>query len=683
MNEINMALCSLCRAIPFNQLPEPHSLDDGWCRVFDESELPLMMCRGHEHGPENPIGYSWHLGLGALAASADTCTLCSIIHQGVQRWLSHFEQGRQTQFYEEFQDTYSYSVPTEERLWLTKRFGGGPGFVVLARESRGGEIHLLTGVAFSVDASNPAAQTIQLRPSDLDSGSVYSLDIAASFLRKCHDQHEGCSTSESLLPSRIIDTGSPDGLIRLIEPQGQSGSYACLSYCWGEIVNFTTTHTTIESRRQGFEASELPKTMSDAVRLVRHLGIRYLWIDSLCICQDDREDWARESSRMAGIYAGADLVIAVNRGSDSSAGCFHIRPARPAGRADLPGYANDVHIELIYNSDELDWDHGGFESEPLSNRCWALQERVLARRILHFNSRQMYYECNSGIIGEDGSNSSRRFGMLKDLDQSVVSWEWPSADYLWYSLIGDYGARALTQPTDMLPAMSGLARLFAAKFRADYVAGIWSHSLLKGLTWQCIGSRQPVSQDQYTGPSWSWASYGGMASIGPSGKFNDVAEVLDWEVELKTQANPFGAVTSAWLHIRAPIVSLIHVPAEGDEAVHATRLERAGLPPIVLVKTSYSEGLEEDIRISFDNDEIPRTGAWKDMEMKLMILVARDPCFDEDDDGTHGVVFSLVVTNAGDPSSNRMKRIGWMFISDTEVERILEDDTNRRTVYLV
>lgn len=78
---------------------------------------------------------------------------------------------------------------------------------------------------------NPAAQTLQLRPSDLDSGSVYSLDMAASFLRKCRDEHEGCPAGESLLPSRIIDTGPPDGLIRLIEPQGQSGLYACLSYC--------------------------------------------------------------------------------------------------------------------------------------------------------------------------------------------------------------------------------------------------------------------------------------------------------------------------------------------------------------------------------------------------------------------------------------------------------------------
>lgn len=682
---MKMALCSLCRAIPFNQLPEPHPLDGGWCRVFDVFELPLLVCGGHTHGPENPIGYPWHLGLDALAVSADTCVLCAVIHQGAQRWLSHFENGRQTQFYEEFQDTYDYSVPAKERLWLTKRFEKGPGFVVLAGDpGNGRQVHLLTGVTFSVDASNPAAQTLQLRPSDLDSGSVYSLDMAASFLRKCRDEHEGCPAGESLLPSRIIDTGPPDGLIRLIEPQGQSGLYACLSYCWGGIVNFTTTHTTIESRRRGFEASELPKTMSDAVRLVRHLGIRYLWIDSLCICQDDREDWARESSRMTAIYAGAYLVIAVNRGSDSSSGCFHIRPSRSACQADLPGYANDVHVELIYNSDEMDWDNGGFRTEPLSKRCWALQERVLARRVLHFNSRQMYYECNSGIIGEDGSRNLHRFGMLKDLDQSVISWEWPSTNHLWYSLIRDYGTRALTQPTDMLPAMSGLARLFASKFRADYVAGIWSNVLIEGLTWQCIGSREPASQDQYIGPSWSWASYGGVAATGPPRKYNEIAEVLDWKVELKTQANPFGAVTSAWLQIRAPIVSLIPVPPEGEEALHSTRLERAGLPPSVFVTTSYSKDVEEgDRSIGFDHEEIPRSGAWKNMEMKLMILVNLEPDSDDEDGDTERLGFGLVITNAGDPSSNRMKRIGWMHMSGSETERILEDDTNRHTVYLV
>lgn len=88
-------------------------------------------------------------------------------------------------------------------------------------------------------------------------------------------------------------------------------------------------------RQSGCHLSEMPKTFVDAITITRHLGIRHLWIDSLCICQDDPEDWARESSCMCDVYNNAHVVIAANRSGDCEGGCFHVRESRPQAVVDL------------------------------------------------------------------------------------------------------------------------------------------------------------------------------------------------------------------------------------------------------------------------------------------------------------------------------------------------------------
>lgn len=423
------------------------------------------------------------------------------------------------------------------------------------------------------------------------------------------------------------------------------------------------------------------------MKTIQHLGIRYLWVDSLCICQDDPEDWARESSRMADIYSNAYLVIAANRSADASGGCFHSRTAQPSCQVDLPGYADNVHVRFVFVTDEIDWTHGGFTDEPLSKRAWGLQERVLARRVLHFNSRQLYYECDEGIVSEDGSRQDRPHGNLPRLGQRTVQTDKEDPHTLWYSLLWEYGPRDLTYATDKFPAMSGLANVLSTRIGADYVAGIWSNAFMDGLAWQCIGPRRPASQDHYVGPSWSWASYGGIAAMGHRGLYRhiEIAKVLGWKVELKSEANPFGALSGARLDIRGPIIPLLLWEATDE---HAVKFERAGLPPTVQATTSYAESAESSHHVSFDYEEIPRSGRWKNMSVKVLLLAAlaaEDGNGDakEEEEKTGRTVFGMVVMDAGPPTANEMQRIGWMFLPAKEAERIQEDETNWRTTKLI
>jgi hypothetical protein len=465
---------------------------------------------------------------------------------------------------------------------------------------------------------------------------------------------------------------------------------------WGNAPHFTTDRECIEARKLGFHLSELPKTLHDAVIIARHMGLRYLWIDSLCICQDDVEDWARESARMCNVYSNASFVIAANHAENNSVGCFHTREHLPKATITLStrsGNEEDkvlVQALLLLNQDEYSWAAGGFEHEPLSKRGWGLQERVLAKRVLHYNTRKMYFECNQGIIGEDGYHDDQRLCLLSRNEQSQEE----KADRKWWNhLLWTYGDRKLTKPTDKLPAMSGLAKLFEQRLGAKYIVGLWSDDLIEGLAWQGLGSKRVFSElsSEYTGPSWSWANYDGIAATGVSEKESrDIAEIKDWSVELKTDANPYGEVKDAWIRIWAPMTKLSPSPLETND--HEIRLRRAGLNPHPRMCTRYSDD-ENGTIVTLDHRVTEKSDEWRQWDLELLILkgylnerkegVDGKPSSSEESD-VFSHYYCLVVQKISDgEGTERRRRIGWVFLDGDEAAKVREDNDNWTTVTLV
>ncbi|KAK7705784.1 hypothetical protein SLS64_007731 [Diaporthe eres] len=454
----------------------------------------------------------------------------------------------------------------------------------------------------------------------------------------------------------------------------------------------------MEARRAGIDIRETPQTFIDAVTIARRLGLRYLWIDSLCICQDDANDWARESSRMVDVYSNAHVVIAANRSDDCNGGIFHSRMVRPETTFKLPGGVDYVQAMLLFQSDQrVAFTATEFLGEPLTRRGWALQERVLAKRIIHYNTRQVYFECDQGIFAEDGSHKKERYCRLND--RLAPSLEIPTGnssdslpDYeadlrLWDALVWGYGRRKLSKPTDRLPAISGLARLFHKRFGGQYVAGIWSKAMMEGLAWQGLGERAPVSQDQYIGPSWSWASYAGIGAMGPNPGWVDIADILDWHVDLKHEANPFGEVEDAWVRIRGPAIQLRHSTLESNE--HEARLGRAEMRPLPRVCTPYSES-ENGTIMKTDHAGVTTTSGWKEWPIEVLLLGGykeergqESDSADDDADKAMSSLYGLVIRSAGDEQTGKMQRIGWMFLDGKEGSEIREDESNWKTVTLV
>lgn len=363
-----------------------------------------------------------------------------------------------------------------------------------------------------------------------------------------------------------VETLESPNIIYLRELPDARGRYFTLSHCWGLSPQFTTTRATIEERRKAIRVDELPKTFQDAVVITRHLGARYLWIDSLCICQDDREDWAVQSSKMADIYANSYLSIAALNAASDSVGCFTPRPARkyvPLDYVGKDGLAGKVDAFLLPVNKFLRlFDYTILKHELLSQRGWALQERSLAPRTLHFGANQMYFECNVEFRSEDGVCCYQGRYNSVQLQQQPDKTRHRNSFNLrgptqWYSLVGDYGHRDLTHITDRLPALSGLAKVFESQLHDTYVAGLWRSHMIEGLCWSCnyVGAKRISPPRPYCGPSWSWVSMGSSCTPTLRTWGTDFATVVDVRVNL-TGNNPYGGVLSAWLDIRAPLVQL-------------------------------------------------------------------------------------------------------------------------------
>ncbi|ROW02443.1 hypothetical protein VMCG_06100 [Cytospora schulzeri] len=253
-----------------------------------------------------------------------------------------------------------------------------------------GEPAEFSAESVDLDASNEKPTGLV---ADFDDGMARTLnDVNAEAERRARLYQNLFAHNEN--PARLLDLDAfDDGLdIRLIETDGMLATkkYACLSHCWGDNRHIKTETTNIQRWKKCIPWKLLPKTFRDALHFVRKLKLKYLWIDSLCIIQDDRQDWKRESARMATIYRNAFITIAATSSSSDSGGCYS--SGEPLDKdyevgTDLFVREKPVHFECPQPPDIS-------SPFPLLSRGWVYQERVLSRRVLHFGPKELLWECD-------------------------------------------------------------------------------------------------------------------------------------------------------------------------------------------------------------------------------------------------------------------------------------------------
>jgi hypothetical protein len=150
------------------------------------------------------------------------------------------------------------------------------------------------------------------------------LSQAKDWVRDCCTNHERCRDRlRTALPTRVLDVSLHKDSVLLCDSKGiRMGSYVALSHVWGDEMPLRTTTSNLDYFKDGIPLSTLPQTFRDAVFMTRLLECRYLWIDSLCIIQDSREDWAKEAARMADVYGNAYVTVAAVNSANSKGGLF-------------------------------------------------------------------------------------------------------------------------------------------------------------------------------------------------------------------------------------------------------------------------------------------------------------------------------------------------------------------------
>jgi hypothetical protein len=355
------------------------------------------------------------------------------------------------------------------------------------------------------------------------------------------------------MPSRVIEIGwmrgSQEPSLRLLQnPPWEN--YVALSYCWGGDQPIKTTLSTIQQFSSALPFSELPKSLRDAVLTTFSLSLRLLWVDSLCIIQDNSVETAKEIASMPQVYQNAHVTISAARSACCQDGFLH-EISMPSAQSEvfkLPFCCPDGNVGSVNLLHEPDfWD-------PIERRAWPLQEFLLSRRILKYGSYQLSWSCLCVGLHE---NEDAKVKWFRQRDQRFLTLRWRYHDSRyntsdsWRHLVQEYTSRKLMESKDRLLAISGLATDIGTRRDDTYLGGLWLRDLPVGLLWQVTSDRQPRPRE-YRAPSWSWASVDG-----PVGFFVD-AEVVEVDPDMRVLSNevkpaeptaPYGALESGYIEI--------------------------------------------------------------------------------------------------------------------------------------
>ncbi|KAF2136559.1 uncharacterized protein K452DRAFT_258887, partial [Aplosporella prunicola CBS 121167] len=280
----------------------------------------------------------------------------------------------------------------------------------------------------------------------------------------CTHHKDTCSQMPGRMPARLIDVLPTHP--QLVETHQRHLKYAALSYCWG-IPSGSNPHlkmlsSNYEKHQCGIPIDKMPKTLSDAVSVTRALGFQYLWIDALCIIQDNKADWEQEAVNMGQVYRGAAVTIVAAAATTSNEGF-------------------------------LSWN----------SRAWTFQEQHLSTRALYFGTHVTHFQCQREM-DPMRIRSDQRLQSIYDA---------------WFDMVQDYSARVLTVASDKIPAVSSMANGVMDALRAsgcedELHAGLWKGDIVRGLLWKgkydVIDTESLSRPAVYRAPSWSWVSCEGQ-----------------------------------------------------------------------------------------------------------------------------------------------------------------------------
>ncbi|KAL2070260.1 hypothetical protein VTL71DRAFT_13286 [Oculimacula yallundae] len=362
----------------------------------------------------------------------------------------------------------------------------------------------------------------------------------------CQKKHKKCPGQKiPRLPGRVINV---DQMRLHISHSGEKAPYAALSYCWGGNQSFKATKDNLTSMIRALPYSSLPKTLQDAVFVTRQAGLRYLWVDALCILQDDELDKAFWVHKMDSIYTDCTVCIAAAIATGASEGFLRPRPFPDALK--MPFDLEKDNKEHLWVVEEAT---GSYPPEPLHTRGWTFQEISLAQRVLMYSREGLTWTCAENfapvpdiyLINEHSTRPTNVHpGMFHRREFPLGR---PEILGSWKTTVHTFTKRELSFASDRLPALAGVAARFHSIRKDEYLAGLWREDLHLQLAWvRAQNDDNPSLQPtEYQAPSWTWSSVTGSVRYLESYMIryhSHAIDIVSCRVQLITDASPFGKV---------------------------------------------------------------------------------------------------------------------------------------------
>jgi Heterokaryon incompatibility protein (HET) len=364
---------------------------------------------------------------------------------------------------------------------------------------------------------------------------------------ECENCHERCKTrhevnqTPQIRPKLLIDTENRC----IVSGDDMNEDFVALSYCWGvpepgkpgwfrnEKSIFNELMRPNALSPTGEFGMKLPGTIKDTIELVQAIGERYLWIDSLCIVQDDADMKNSELPKMTEIYAFACLTVVAAEGSHADFGLagFEFSKKRSIQQSVIK-----IGQERLVNPIQYVYEKNGV---AYHTRGWTFQEYNFAKRRLIFEEQSVRWEC-------------REVGWCEDLvsnvdvgiEDSDTSWDLAGSknpDVLELNdLINEYNSRDLGRKEDALPAFLGMQKVLSQYYPRGFLYGMPVHYFDIAMAWRPLSysvNRRESSTPHLNPPTWSWLGWSGKVDFSYSGdqllkdttyKTLHVTKLVDW-----------------------------------------------------------------------------------------------------------------------------------------------------------
>ncbi|KAK4222696.1 heterokaryon incompatibility protein-domain-containing protein [Podospora fimiseda] len=373
-------------------------------------------------------------------------------------------------------------------------------------------------------------------------GSSDHFHLVSQWLQDCDTNHDstcrrtGSSiTTVATLPTRLIEVGNDTNeqiylrVSKVLRESGQHSDlrYIALSHPWGDGArhnHFCTTWENFISRlHDGISVSDLPNTFRDAILVTRALGIKYIWIDSLCIIQGVDGDFNREAKFMETVFSSAYCVVAASQARGTSSGFLSNAPRR---RDFIALGTRPDRTETVYLCQPIDDFQSHIIDGHLNKRGWVLQERALAQRTIYFAEAQTYFECGRGVRCETltrMTNNQAAFLGDPNFPQLALTSTKGAQIRVYESLYKTYSRLEFSKPSDRPIAIAGLEQRLVAAFNTHGGYGVFDGDFFgRSLLWKRdsddgmkkidFSAGQMIempARKSYRVPSWSWMAYEG------------------------------------------------------------------------------------------------------------------------------------------------------------------------------